>query len=151
MNVISAAPRAKFGLIGFLLGVVALGIVVVQVSALFSEPEQSAAATIGEIAAEIRDSAKRALAGEPRPAPEPEPAGSAMELMALVPYVLAGLAVMMGGVGLYRSEPKPLSFLAISFGVGAFVMYYAMWMAIMICGVVLLVAIIQNIGEILGE
>ena len=61
---------AKFGLLGFMLGVVSLVVILIQLSVFFEPQEKSAGVTIGEIAAEIKQSAARALSGEPAPAPD---------------------------------------------------------------------------------
>ncbi|MBT8414212.1 MAG: hypothetical protein KJO30_07770 [Boseongicola sp.] len=146
-----SAPNvtAKFGFFGFILGAISLVILVVQMSALFEpEPEKSAATTIGEIAAEIKDSAARALSGEPAPvAPPPPPSYGPM--ITIVALVMAGAAMISGGIALYRHEPTRLPVLAIGFGTSAIVMHFVFWLALLICGIVLLVSIMNNLGDIL--
>lgn len=44
---------AKFGLMGFMLGIVSLVVILIQLSVFFEPQEQNAGTTIGEIAAEI--------------------------------------------------------------------------------------------------
>ena len=139
---------AKFGLAGFILGTVSILIIVVQLSAIFaSPPPKSAGTVIGEIAADIKQSAARALTGEPAPVAPPPPAdyGPMITTLALC---MAGAALVAGGIGLYRHEPARLPFLAVGFGITAFVMQYVFWLAIAICGVILLVAILNNLDGI---
>jgi hypothetical protein len=55
---------------------------------------------------------------------------------------------MLGDVGLYRNEPHRLSYLAVGIGLSAFVMQYVFWLAILICGIALLISIVENLGSI---
>lgn len=140
---------AKFGLAGFFLGVVSLVILVIQMSAIFEDPpEKSAGTVIGEIAADIKLSAARVLSGEPAPvAPPPPPSYAPMITIAALG--MAGAAMVLGGIALYRHEPTRLATLAVGFGASAIVMYFVLWLALVICGIVLLVSIINNLGDIL--
>ena len=142
--------RPYWGLAAFLVGVIALVAVTLHISGMFVEPEKSAATTIGEIAAEIRESAKRALSNETPPAPEPEtrPWDINLIFMIAVP-LLAGLAAILGAIGLFRREAPTLPTIAIAMGCGAFVMQYVFWIALLICGICLLIAIVNNLDSIL--
>lgn len=139
---------AKFGLLGFMLGVAALVILFVQFSAFFEPQGQSTGSIIGGIAADIKQSAARALAGEPALDPTPPPLDYS-RLITVAALCLAGIATALGGVGLYRNEPHRLSYMAVGIGVSAFAMQYVFWLAMLICGVVLLVSIIGNLESIL--
>jgi hypothetical protein len=138
---------ATFGLIGFFLGVLSIVIILIQLSAFFEPQAKSSGTTIGEIAAEIKLSAARAFAGEPAPEPTPIPKDG-RELITIAALCVAGIAVGLGAVGLYRKEPHQLSYLAVGIGMSAFVMQFVFWMAILMCGFVLLVSIVKNIDSI---
>ena len=88
-----------------------------------------------------------ALSGEPAPKPTPPPQDFG-QLATIVALCAAGLAVMLGDVGLYRNEPHRLSYLAVGIGLSAFVMQYVFWLAILICGIALLISIVENLGSI---
>lgn len=142
---------AKFGLIGFILGVVSIVVILLQLSAFLEPQEKSSGAVIGEIAADIRQAATRALSGEPAPAPPPaNPRLDYYQLITVAALCAAGLAVGLGAVGLYRKEPSQLSFMAVGVGISALVMFFIFWMALLICGMILLISIIRNIDGILG-
>ncbi|WP_135502256.1 hypothetical protein [Roseovarius aestuariivivens] len=143
------APRPVWGLAGFVAGAVALVIVVLQISAVFAEPPGNPGTAIGEIAAEIKKSAVRSLLGQPQPEPEVEP-WNIMDYLSFAAPILAGLAAIAGAVGLFRRETPQLPVIAIGFGAGAFVMQYAFWLALLIGGICILVAILNNIGDIFG-
>ncbi len=146
----AAGTPPKFGLSGFIAALAALIIVGLQISGTFDPPQQSAGATIGEIAAEIRQSARAALSGEERPAPPTDTGLSMTQILTVAGTVLGALGAVVGAIGLFRQEPYPLSAMAIGFGVGAILMQYLFWMAMLICGAMVLVAIVNNIGDIFG-
>lgn len=129
---------ANFGLIGFMLGVASILVILIQLSAFFEPQEKSTGTVIGEIAAEIKLSASRALSGEPAPEPTPPPQDY-NRLITIAALCVAGVAIALGGMGLYRNEPHRLPYLAVGLGVSAFVMLFVFWLAIVICAVVLLV------------
>ncbi len=147
MQQITVERSAKFGLIGFLLGVASLVAILIQLSAFFEPQEKSSGSVIGEIAADIKQSAARALSGKPAPEPTPPPQDNS-QLLTIAALCVAGIAVVLGGIGLYRNEPHRLSYLAMGFGTSAIVMQYMFWLAILICGVALLISIIENIDSI---
>lgn len=151
MSTVAAQHRPYWGLTAFLAGVLALVAVTLHVSGTFVETEKSAATAIGEFAAEIRESAKRRLSGEPAPVQEPEtrPWDANAFFMIAVP-LLAGTAAMLGAIGLFRREAPALPAIAIAMGCGAFVMQYVFWLALIICGICLIIAIINNLDGILG-
>lgn len=138
---------ATFGLVGFLLGIASLVAILIQFSGFFEPQERSTGSVIGEIAADIKQSAARALAGEPAPEPTPPPRDYS-RFITIGALCVAGLAVVLGALGLYRNEPHRLSYMAVGVGVSAFVMQYVFWLAILICGVALLISIIENLDSI---
>ncbi len=140
---------AKFGLVGFMLGIASLVIILIHLSAFFEPQEKSSGAVIGEIAAEIKQSAVRALAGEPAPEPSPLPQDYS-QLITIAALCVAGIAVVLGGIGIYRNEPHRLSYMAVGVGLSALVLQYVFWLAILICGVALLISIIGKLDSILG-
>jgi hypothetical protein len=142
--------QAHWGLAGFCFGVCALLAAAVLTSGmLVPEPEQSIGTTIGEIARDIRQAATGASTGS---APISERSGfDAMGVLFIVTPILAAFAAVLGGISLFRHEPPALSKLAMTMGVGAFIMQYVFWLAVLICGTVLLVSIMSNMGGIFGD
>ncbi|MCP4209255.1 MAG: hypothetical protein GY767_19710 [Shimia sp.] len=139
---------AKFGLAGFMLGIASLVVILIQLSAFFEPQEKSSGSIIGEIAADIKQSAARALAGEPAPERTPTPQDYSW-FITIAALCVAGIAVVLGGIGLYRNEPHRLSYMAVGIGVSAFVMQFVFWLAILICAVALLISIVENLDGIL--
>jgi hypothetical protein len=145
-QVIKEQP-AKFGLIGFVLGIASLVVILIQFSAVFEPQEKRSGSVIGEIAADIKQSAARVLAGEPVPEPKSSPQNYS-QFITIAALLGAAMSVMLGGLGLYRKEPHQLSYMAVGVGVSALVMQYVFWLAILICGVALLISIIGNLDSI---
>lgn len=139
---------AQFGLVGFMLGAASLVVIVIQISFLFGPQEKSTGSVIAEIAADIKQSAARVLSGDPEPKPTPPPTDYS-QIVTIAAMGIAGLAVVLGGIGLYRHEPHRLSYLAVGFGFSAIMMQYVFWLAMLICGVALLISIIRNLDSIL--
>lgn len=138
---------AKFGLAGFMLGITSLIVILIQLSAFFEPQEKSSGTVIGEIAAEIKQSAARVLAGEPAPEPTPPPQDYS-QFITIAALCMAGIAALLGAIGLYRNEPHRLSYMAVGLGISAFVMQYVFWLAILVCGVAVLISIIGNLDSI---
>jgi len=149
MSTSTAGHRPVWGLVAFFVGIIALVAVTLHVSDTFVEPEKSAAQAIGEIAAEIRDSAQRALSGEPSAAP-PARAWDVNRFLQLAVPILAAVAAVLGAIGLFRREAPILPAIAIGMGCSAFVMQYVFWLALVIGGFCLLIAIVNNLDSILG-
>lgn len=138
---------AKFGFVGFMLSIASLVVILIQISAFFEPQEKSAGSIIGEIAADIKQSAARALAGEPAPKPTPPPRDY-RQFITIAALCVAAIAVVLGGIGLYRNEPHRLPYMAVGVGFSAFVMLYLFWLAVLIFGVALLISIIGNLDSI---
>lgn len=149
MSLAETAQRAHFGLAGFFFGVGAIIVSMLLISgALLPEPQQSVGTTIGEIARDIKAAATGVFVEDSAPVePQPKPFDPTTLLMILT-SVLAGVAVVLGGISLFQHEPTPLPKYAIGLGIGAVFMQFAFWIAVLICATLILTAIITNIGDI---
>ncbi len=141
--------RPVAGYFGFAFGALALLLVLVHFWAGPFAPQQRAGVTIGEIAGDIREAAVRKLKGEPQPKAVPAK-WDADRIVKLVAAVLAGLAVVTGVAGLVRRETWRPAAAGIAFGVSAVTFQIFTWTILVLVGAVILYAIINNIGEILG-
>jgi hypothetical protein len=142
-------PFYTFGLWAVLTGGLALIVVFVHMVAPSLAPQPSAASQIGEIAAEIRRSAWANFLGEAQPAPIEEPVrwwlylavvGPALGVVALVLSLISGL----------RRENWRYPAYGAGLGVAAILVQFVWMVAVLIAGVILLTAIIENIGDIFG-
>lgn len=143
-------PRPIAGYMGFLLGAVALILVLTHFWAGPFAPQQRASVSVGEIAAEMRESAKRALTGATQPAPE-SPPWDIDRVLKAVTGALAALAAVLGVFAFVRHESRRPAIGAVALGAAAVTFQLFTWMVLAILGVVLLGMIMQNITGILGE
>ncbi|MEL7213002.1 MAG: hypothetical protein AAGK92_10100 [Pseudomonadota bacterium] len=143
-------PRAVWGLTGFFFGVAAIALAMAILNGIFDAPAKSTATVIGEFAAEIRNSARAAMeGGASATAVEPRKTSTRGIAMFIVP-ILAGIAAICGAIGLFRHEPKNLPLLAIGAGGAAVAVQFAMWLALLICGVLLIGRILTSMDGIIG-
>jgi hypothetical protein len=142
-------PFYTFGLWAVLAGGLGLAAVFLHMTAPFMEPSPSVASQIGEIAGEIRRSAWARFLGEAEPAPVEESidwwiylafVGPALGVVALVLSLISGL----------RRENWRYPAYGAGLGAAAILFQFVWMVAVLIAGVVLLVAIIENIGDIFG-
>lgn len=138
-----------FGFWAVLLGAAALALVFAQIVGPSAEPGPSAAQRVGEIAGEIRRAAWRGFLGLPSPAPEPQPVPIWVQLAAIAP-VAAAIAIVLSLISAIRGENRRYALYAVGLGASALLFQYLWWLALAILGVLLLIAIIENIGEIFG-
>ncbi|MEL7153786.1 MAG: hypothetical protein AAFN51_08370 [Pseudomonadota bacterium] len=136
-----------WGIWALLAGGIALILVFFQIVGPTLETKQSAATQIGEIAGEIRRSAWRSFLGLPKPEPEIV-APPISSYLALVAPVLGVVAIILSVIsGLFRENWRYAVYGA-SLGASAIVFQYLWWVALLIASVILLVSIIENIGDI---
>jgi hypothetical protein len=147
---LAPASRPIAGYVGLVLGAVALLMVLVHFWSGPFAPQQRTGVSIGEIAADIRASATRAITGAPQPAPQARP-WTADRTLKTVTAVVAGLAVILGILGLVRRETWRPSAAAIVLAAGAITFQLFTWAILLIAGSLIIAAIIYNIGDILGQ
>jgi hypothetical protein len=131
-------------------GALALAIAMIHVFGGPFAPQPSVGTTVGEIAGEMRAAALRAVNGEAQPAPEPRGWDIDRVLMLAAP-LLGALAIVLAMVAALRREGWRLATYGAALGVGAIVVQMVWWIALLIAGTILLVTIIENIGDILGS
>ncbi len=142
----------RWGFWSVLLGGVGLILTFYHIFGISNEPTPSAGQQIGEIAGEIRRAAWRSFLGlgpesaEPV-APEPRDfrdlAGFAAPVLGVIALVLALIS------GLRRENWRYATYGA-GLGVASILFVYIWWMALLFVGAMLLIAILENIGDIFG-
>jgi hypothetical protein len=148
MQKMHSDSRFSYAAIG--IGTMALCLALVHAFAGPFAPTQSLDVTIGEFAANIRAAAERALAGVPQPEPVAEGWNIDRILKAAIPA--AGvLSLLLAIVGIVRREPKRAAVCGLALGIGAITVQVAIWAVMTICAALVIVAIVHNIGDILGN
>lgn len=137
----------RIGFWAVLSGAAALVLVFVQIAGPSLEPSPSVATQVGEMAGEIKRAAWRSFFGLPQPEPEPQ-AVPVRNYLALAAPILGVVAVVLSLVSAIARENWRFPVYGTSLGAAAIVFHYFWWVALLIAGVVLLVAILENLGDI---
>ena len=146
----STSPKPIAGYIGFALGAATLIIVLVHFWAGPFAPQQSVSISVGTVAAEIRQAASRAMTGAPQPAPEARE-WDIDKVIEVSSATFAGLAIIVGLLGIVRHEPKRPAAGGIALGLSAVTFQFLTWMVLLLVGAFIYYAIIENVGGILGD
>ena len=140
-------PFHTWGFWAVVTGAAALIMVLILIFGPMTEPRPSAGEQIGQIAGEIKRSAWRTFLGLREPTPEPQPVPITDYLQPVAP-ILGVIAVVLALISGVRRENWRYSVYATGLGASAVVFHYFWWVALLFAGVVILVAIIENMGDI---
>ncbi|NNE53359.1 MAG: hypothetical protein HKN30_13285 [Sulfitobacter sp.] len=139
----------SFGFWAVFTGALALIVVLVSITGPTFEPKPSAGTQIGEIAGEIKRAAWRSLLGLPQPAPEPPTRYAQFkQLLPLVGPIIGVVAILLSLVSGLLRENWRFGAYGFCLGAAAIVFQIAWWIAALVACVILLVNIIENIGDI---
>lgn len=139
----------KWGFWAVMTGALALIFVFAHIAGPSFEPKPSAGAQIGEIAGEIKRAAWRTFLGLPKPAPEPVPV-SIWTYLGIAGPILGVVAIVLSVISGVLHENWHYPVYGTSLGAAAVVFHFFWWVALLFAGVILLVAVIENIGDIFG-
>lgn len=139
----------QWGFWAVLAGAVSMVLVLAQIVGPSLEPGPSAASRIGEMAGEIRRSAWRALLGLPRETSQ-EVSVSLWSYLAVAAPLSGVVAVVLSVISGVLRENWRYRVYATGLGVAAITFQFFWWVALLVAGVVLLVAIIENMSDIFG-
>lgn len=145
----TSLPRPVSGYLGIVFGAAALLLVMTHFWAGPFAPQQRATVSIGELAAEIRKSAKRRLADAPRQERKTRP-WNVDRTLKVVASLLAGLALILGLVGFVRKEAWRPAIGAATLGGATIAFQLFTWVILAVIGTMIIVAILANIGDIIG-
>lgn len=142
------SPLRLWGLWSALVGALALGIVFFQIFAPPADPQPSVGQQIGEIAGEMKRSAWRSFLGLEPEAPEPRPEPSVVsQYLPFAGPALGIIAILLSLVSAVRREHWRMPTYGAALGASAILFQFFWWVALLVAGVVLLVAIIENLGD----
>ncbi|MEM7507614.1 MAG: hypothetical protein AAF415_12800 [Pseudomonadota bacterium] len=143
------APRfhRKWGFWAVVFGAIGLVLVFAQIAGPTFETKPSAASQIGEIAGDIKRAAWRKFLGLPKEEAQPQPL-SLTNYLAIAAPILGIVAVVLALISGVLRENWRYAVYGTSLGAAAIVFQYFWWIALLAAGVVIIVAIIENIGDI---
>jgi hypothetical protein len=141
--------RAPYSYASLALGAIALVTALVSVFAGPFTPQPATGVAIGELAAEIREAAQRALSGEAQPEPQVAPWDIDRFLAVAVP-ALGVTGLLLAITGFIRREPHRATLCATLICVGAMMAQFVLWAVLVIAGAIIIAAVLHNIGDILG-
>lgn len=139
-------PFRTWGLWGVVIGGFALILVFIQIFGPMMEPKPPAGVQIGEIAGDMARSAWGSFFGLEAAAAEPEPVSYKMYLAFVAP-ILGVISVLLAMISGLMGENWRFAAYGTSLGAAAVLFHFFWWIAILVCGVILLVAIIENLGS----
>ncbi|MEL7026245.1 MAG: hypothetical protein AAGO57_03305 [Pseudomonadota bacterium] len=139
----------KWGFWGVIAGAVGLLTVFIQIGLPMMEPQPSVGTQIGEIAGDIRRAAWDSFLGRETAAPEPV-APKLTDYLIYVAPLLGILAVVLSLISGIRGENKRFALYGGSLGAAAIVFHFFWWAMLLVLGTLLLISIIENIGDIFG-
>jgi hypothetical protein len=140
------SPFRKVGFWALLAGGLAMVLAFAHIVAPSLEPSPSAGERIGEIAGEMKRAAWRTFLGLPKPEPDVQAVPWHLYLAMIAP-VFGVLAVILAAISGVKRENWRLATYGACLGFGAIVFQFLWWVALLVMGVLLLVAIIENLGE----
>ncbi len=147
-----AQRTLSFGISAMIAATLALFISVAHLSMGPFEKHPPVEQTIAETAVKIKEAAKRALSGEPAPPPvQVEESKFDLDVFTqAMSLAIAGIAMILGITALIRREKQQApAYVGFSLGAGVLLVFWLQWIALMICGAIVLAAIMFMIGPIL--
>jgi len=141
----------KWGFWAVVAGAAGLVAVFYQIAAPMAEPAPSIGTQIGEIAGDMRRAAWDSFLGRETAAPEPVSAeNKMMAYLIFIGPALGCIALLLALISGVRGENWRFPVYGASLGIAAITVQFLWLVAALIVGAILLVAIIENIGDIFG-
>jgi hypothetical protein len=138
-----------FGICAMAMAALALIVAVAHLSFGPFAPQKPIERTIAETAVAIKDAAKRVIAGEPEPASPRKSRWNIDRITDAAVLPLGACAIFLGIIALIRREQFHPAIIGFSLGTGVLLMTWLQWIALIICGAIILFAIITSLGDIL--
>lgn len=138
-------PLRCWGFWAVITGAAALILVFFQVFGPTLQPTPSVGEQIGEIAGDIKRSAWRSFLGLSAPEPEPVPVTN---YLAVIAPICGVVAIVLSLLSAIRGENKRFLVYGSGLGITAIVFHFFWWMALVFVGALIIIAIIENIGDI---
>ncbi len=139
----------RWGFWGVLVGAIGLGMVFWNIAAPMMEPSPSIGSQIGEIAGDMRRAAWRSFFGLEAEAPA-EVATPWTAYLAILAPGLGLLAIVLSVISGVKGENRRFVLYGTGLGASAIVFHFFWLVALLVVGMMLLIAVVENIGDIFG-
>ena len=139
--------RAPAACGGIALGALALAGAMIAIYAGPFAPQPKPGVVLGEFAADFVASAMRGFEGTAQPAPV-APARTIDDVIAIAVSAGSVLSIVLAIVAFARREPVRLGIGALALGGAAVTFQFVTWVALLICGVILMASVINNVGAL---
>ncbi len=127
-------------------GALALMLVFLQIAGPMLEPQQSVGSQIGEIAGDMKRAAWRSFFGL-EPDAEQLVRPSLWHYFAVVAPMFGIVAIALSVISKVKKEHRQFPIYATGFGVTAILFQYLWWLALLVAGIMLIISVIQNLGD----
>jgi len=144
-----APVRPRMGVAGFMLGALALLVVVISFVGGPFAPQNAVGVTLGDIAAEAGKATLRNWLGMDQPTAAPAP-WTIDRALWLVGVVLGVIAILCGAVALLLSERRDIALWALGLGISAVMLQFIASALMMVVGALILCALIYALGDFLS-
>lgn len=142
-------PLRSWGLWAVALGAVSLILVFIHMTQPFAEPAPPVGTQIGEIAGDMTRSAWRSFLGlEPEVAAVEPQSTTLNDILGIIAPAFGVAAIVLAVISGVMRENWRYAVYGTGLGASAVLFFYFWWVAMLFCGVLLLIAIIENLGSI---
>ncbi|WP_299146977.1 hypothetical protein [uncultured Tateyamaria sp.] len=141
--------RPRMGIAGFVLGGLALLVVVISFVGGPFAPQNTVGVTLGDIAAEAGKATLRNWLGMEQPGPEPVP-WTIDRTLWLIGVVLGVIATLCGAAALLLRERRDIALWALGLGISAVALQFVASALMLIVGAMILCALIYSFGDFLS-
>lgn len=138
-------PLRSWGFWAVICGALSLILVFVFIVQPFAEPAPPVGTQIGEIAGDMTRSAWRSFLGLEPEVVVVEPKSTTLnDILGVAAPALGAVAIVLAMISGIKREDRRYVVYGTGFGVSAILSFYLWWIALLFCGVMLLIAIIEN-------
>jgi len=143
----ASALAGTWGFWALMAGALSVLLVFAQIALPMMEPQPSVGTQLGEIAGEIKRAAWRSFLGLAQPEPEPV-SPPVWAYLTIAAPMFGVIAIVLSAISGILRENRRYAVYAAGLGLAAIMFQFLWLLAVLIAGIALLIAILDNIGDI---
>jgi len=145
----TSSTSAPFGFAGLFFAAIGLVIAMVTIYAGPFAPQPELGVAIGEVAGDAIKATLREVFNRPQPENVTvQQSWTIDKTLQIIVVVTAVFAILLAIFAAFRREPRTIVFGALSLGIAALVFQFFAWVALLICGVIIIMAILNFFGDV---